>query len=282
MHGRIKKLRNFGFETDNRTYVIAEIGLNHGGDVSVAKKLILAAAGAGADAVKFQTYITEKRAPKGNKTIYDLLQKCELPFEAFGELKEYAEQNKIDFLTTAFDEESVTFLESIQCAKYKVASFDVVNHKLLAAVAATQKPVILSVGMADVEEINSAFSILQKGTEQLALLHCVSAYPTEENSANLAAIFSLQEKFNCVIGYSDHTANIQVPLYAVAAGAQLVENHFKLSEDMECVDASVSITAAQMHMMVSEMRRIESMFGDGVLGMSAVQEGSTIFRRYTA
>lgn len=276
---RTKRLRDFGFNTDNRTYVIAEIGLNHGGDVALAKELIESAARAGADAAKFQTYVTEKRAPKGNAAIRDLLQSLELPFEAFAELKDTADRAGIDFFSTSFDTESVNYLESIDCAMYKVASFDVVNRDLLRAVASTGKPVIMSVGMASQAEIDGGFQILRQGTKNIALLHCVSSYPLRDEDANLAAINALQDSYDCVIGYSDHTPGIEVPLLAVAAGAQVIEKHYRLTDTMECVDAPVSISEAQMREMVDRIRWVERAFGSGGLGMTKIQEPAAIFRR---
>jgi sialic acid synthase SpsE len=281
MSQRINDLREFGFDTDYRTYVVAEIGINHGGNIEVAKKLIDSAVRTGADAVKFQTYITEKRAPKGNRIIYNILKKCELPFEAFKELKDYTNQHEVEFFSTSFDEESLEYLESIGCNLYKVASFDVVNHKLLAEVAKTNKPVVLSVGMANLEEIEEAYNILKRGTDKIALLHCISAYPTREENANLTAIYLLQEAFDCVIGHSDHTPDIHVPLLAVAAGAQIVEKHYRIDENMDCVDAPISITEKQMRQLVNEIRRLELIFGDGQLGVRPAEKDITIFRRST-
>lgn len=281
MTRRIRNLREYGFNTNHRTYVVAEIGINHGGNIEVAKRLIASAVRAGANAVKFQAFITEKRAPKGNRVIYDILKKCELPFEAFKELKEYTAQYDVEFFSTVFDVESLEYLESIDCGLHKVASFDVVNHKLLAEVAKTGKAVFLSVGMATLEEIEKAYNILKKGTDKIALLHCISAYPTEEEDANLAVIFTLQDRFDCIIGQSDHTNDIQVPLYAVAAGAQVIEKHFKIDENMDCVDAPVSITEAQMKRMVEEIRRIEEIFGRGEFGARKAEKDIKIFRRYT-
>lgn len=277
---RIKKLKEYGFNTENKTYIVAEIGINHGGDLGLAKKLIDSASTTGCDAVKFQTYITEKRVPQ-ESSIFDILKKCELPLSSFGELKEHASQCNLDFFSTPFDEESLTYLQKIECNIYKVASFDVPNHKFLSSIAQTEKPVILSVGMANIDEIRSAYQILRNGTEKIALLHCISAYPTKERDANLAAIYELQEKFDCVIGQSDHTNNIQVPLYAVAAGAQIIEKHYKIDENMDYIDGPVSITQKQMTEMVQEIRRIECIFGDGRVNMSSAQEGTKQFRRYS-
>ncbi len=276
----MKKLKDFGLNTNNSTYVIAEIGINHGGDIDVAKKLIDAAVRAGVDAVKFQTYITEKRTPKGSP-IFDILKKCELSFEAFRELKEYSKQYKVDFFSTPFDKESLDFLESINCDLYKVASFDVVNHTFLKEVAQTGKPIIVSVGMSNLKEIAAAVNILKEKTNKIAILHCISAYPTDEKDANLGAIHSLKANFDCVIGQSDHTNDITVPLYAVAAGAQVLEKHFKIDENMDCIDGPVSITEQQMKDLVEQTRRVEKMLGSGEVTLTEAQKPIEMYRRFS-
>lgn len=278
MGAQRKKLADYGFSTTNDVYVIAEIGINHEGNINTAKQLIDSAVKAGVDGVKFQTYITEKRTFKGSP-IFDILKKCELPFNAFKELKDYAAQYKVDFFSTPFDDDSVDYLESIGVELYKIASFDVVNEPFLNKVAATQKPVILSVGMSDLKEIREAYNILSRKTNKIALLHCISAYPTKEEDANVAAIYRLKEEFDCVIGHSDHTKDIRVPLYAVAAGAQVIEKHYRISDKMHCVDAPVSITEGQMKMLIREIRRLEKILGNGEVGISKAQEGAKIFRR---
>lgn len=275
----IKSLKEYGFDTDNRTYVIAEIGINHRGSVEVAKELIDSAVRAGVDAVKFQTYLTEKRAPEGNKEVFDILKELELPFEKFKELKEYASKYDVDFFSTPFDEESVDYLESIDTDLYKVASFDIVNHKLLNKIAATGKPVILSVGMSNMQEIKAAYDILSQGTKNIAILHCISSYPTNETEARLSNIYKLQSEFDCIIGQSDHTNDIYVPLCAVSAGAQVIEKHFKVDEDFECIDAPVSITEQQMKKLVEDTRRIEQIFGGEEFGIREIEQAIVPFRR---
>jgi N,N'-diacetyllegionaminate synthase len=275
----IKKLRDFGFNTDNRTYIIGEIGINHRGDINVAKKLIDSAARSGVDAVKFQTYITEQRAPKGNDQIFNILKDLELPFEAFKELKDHTKQYDIDFFSTPFDKESVEYLDSIGTDLYKIASFDVINHKLLRAVAKTGKPVIMSVGMSNLDEIATAYNILKKGTNSIAILHCISSYPTIETASNLSNIYKIQEQFDCIIGQSDHTNDIKVPIYAAAAGAQILEKHFKIDEEFECIDSQVSITELQMHKLIKQVRVLEDIFGSESFGIRKSEEGSEIFRR---
>jgi sialic acid synthase SpsE len=276
---KLKKLTDWGFQTANSTYVIAEIGINHGGDFSKAIELIESASRTGCDAVKFQTYLTEKRAPKGNQHIYDILKKCELPFDDFKKLKVCAEENGLQFFSTAFDSESIDCLESIETPFYKVASFDIVNRELLRKLASIKKPMIISVGMANLTEIDLALDVLDRDSK-LTLLHCVSAYPTPEVDANLNAISVLQDRFtNCVIGYSDHTCGIKVPAFASVMGAQVIEKHYKIDDLMPCVDAPVSITESQMTCLVNEIRSIEKILGNGEVGVSEIQKPTLIFRR---
>lgn len=275
-----KVLKNYGLSTENQVYVIAELGLNHGGSIETAKRLILSAHKTGVDAVKFQTYITEKRTAK-NSPIFDILKKCELPFKAFKELKEYSQDHGVEFISTPFDEESVDYLEEIGCKIYKIASFDVVNLKLLKKIASTKKTLIMATGMSDLKEISAAFTVLRAKTDKIALLHCISAYPTKEEDANLSAISVLKENYDCVIGQSDHTSGIAVPLYAVAAGAQVIEKHYKIDKDMDCVDASVSITEEQMLELVSEIRRLELILGRREFGLKKAEKGCEIYRRYS-
>lgn len=278
----MKNLREHGFNTDNKTYIVAEVGINHGGDLNIAFKLIDSAAKTGCDAVKFQTYLTEQRAPKGNQEVFDILKKCELPFEDFEKLKKHTNDYGIDFFSTPFDKESLEYLESINTDLYKVASFDVVNKVLLRELAKTDKPIIMSVGMANLDEIKSAYGVLSANNNKTSLLHCVSAYPTEEKDANLGVINVLQDEFNeCVIGQSDHTAGIKVPLYAVAAGAQIIEKHFKINENMDCIDAPVSISEKSMKNLVEEIRFVEQIMGDSLVNITEVQNSASIFRRPT-
>lgn len=275
----IKNLKDYGFNTKNRTYIIAEIGINHRGNLEVAKELIDSAVRTGVDAVKFQTYLTEQRISKENKELFHTLRDLELPFEAFKELKEYTSQYNVDFFSTPFDANSVEYLESIETKIYKIASFDVTNHKLLKAIGKTGKPVVLSVGMSDLEEIKEAYEILSAGTNNIAILHCISSYPTDENESKLSNIYTLQKKFDCIIGQSDHTSDIFVSLCAVSAGAQIIEKHFKVNENFDCIDAPVSITENQMKKLVDETRRIEKIFGYEKFGVRKVEKGAKIFRR---
>lgn len=273
-----RKLGDFGFVTDKRAYVIAEIGINHGGDIDTAKRLVDSASVTGVDAIKFQTYSTEKRVSV-DSPIFDILKRCELSFDDFKELKEYTEQYDMEFFSTPFDKDSVGFLEDIGCNLYKVSSFDVTNHKLLSKIADTGKTVVMSAGMANLDEIKEAYNILKSGTDKIAILHCVSAYPTKEEDANLAAIGTLRSEFECVVGQSDHTCDITVPIYAVIAGAQIIEKHYMVNSEMDCVDAPVSITEDQMRKLVNEIERVERVFGKGKVGLSEAQKACEVFRR---
>ena len=274
----MKDLNNYGFNTSKLFYTVAEIGINHGGDEDLAKKLIDSAARAGADSVKFQTYLTEKRVA-GDSPIFDILKSCELPFEVFEELKKHAEEQGVEFFSTPFDNESVQCLEDIGVNLYKVASFDVVNHKLLARIAETGKTVIMSVGTANLPEIQDAYKILKEKTERIAILHCVSAYPTDEKDANLSMINTLKNEFDCVIGQSDHTNDIQIPLYAATMGAQILEKHYKINDEMDCIDAPVSITEKQMLQFTEELNKLEKILGKPDIGLLDAEEGSKQFRR---
>lgn len=268
----MKKEMVFDIPWNNKVFVIAEIGINHGGNIEIAKKLIDSAKRAGADAVKFQTYKTEKRTPI-DSPIYDVLKKCELPFEAFAELKKYSEENSITFFSTPFDDESVDFLESINNPIYKIASFDVANLPFLKKIARTGKPIIISVGMSDLDEIKNAINLLQEHGSSVALLHCISAYPTDEKDSNLAAIHKLTNIFKGnIIGQSDHTNDIFVPLLAVSAGARIIEKHFKISAEMDCIDAIVSISEEKMKELVSQVRRVELILGNGKIEISEIEK----------
>ena len=274
----MKNLKNYGFNTSKLFYTIAEIGINHGGDLDKAKSLIDSAVRAGADSVKFQTYLTEKRVPK-DSPIFDILKQCELPFDAFEKLKNHAEAQNIEFFSTPFDEESVQCLEDIGVKLYKIASFDVLNHKLLKRISKTGKTVIMSVGMANLHEIQNAYNILKEKTDRIVILHCVSAYPTDEKDANLAVIERLKSEFDCVIGQSDHTNDIQVPLYAAAMGAQILEKHYKIDNEMDCVDSPVSITEEQMLRFTYQLNKLDKILGNSKIGLLDAEEGAKQFRR---
>ena len=274
----LKNLRDFGFKTDNKFYVIAEIGINHGGDLDKAKLLIDSASTTGVDAIKFQTYITENRVEKSSP-IFDVLKECELSLDKFEILKRHTEQYGIEFMSTPFDKDSVECLDSLGVEIYKIASFDVNNHNLLRHIADTGKTAVMSVGMSNLDEIRNAYNILREKTDKQAILHCISAYPTKTSDANLSAIYKLKDTFDCVIGQSDHTPGTNVPIVAAASGAQVLEKHYMIHEDFECVDSPVSITEFQLKYLIQSLRELERILGDGEMGIRDSEKGATIFRR---
>ena len=273
-----KNLKNFGFGTTSKFYTIAEIGINHGGDIDIAKRLIDSAAKTGVDCVKFQTYITERRVKK-ESPIFEILKECELPFQAFEALQSHTKSLGMHFSSTAFDSESASFLDEIGIDLYKVASFDVTNHGLLDQVSTYGKPVVMSVGMANIEEVTAAYNTITNHTGDVAILHCISSYPTEKKDANLLAINSLKGQFDCVIGHSDHTSGIAVPLYAASMGAQVFEKHYMIDDNFNCVDKPVSITEEQMSYFISNLKELEKILGNGVVSLTEPQKEAVQFRR---
>lgn len=266
---------------NKKVFITAEIGINHNGDIEIAKKLIKAAKDAGTDAVKLQSYITEKRVEK-DSPIFGILKKCELSFRQQRELFEYANSQNIIIYSTPFDDESIDFLESINCVCYKIASFDVTNLKIIYKVSKTKKPVIISRGMANRKEIDSAVNIIKKNMAKFAILHCISAYPVKFlKDLNLRTIRVLSEIYKCPCGFSDHTIGIEATKYAVSSGAELIEKHFTLSKNMDGPDHSISAEPQEMKKMVSEIREIESMLGEEVWKPIEVEKNILQYRRFS-
>ena len=247
----------------NYTAVVAEIGINHGGSLKNAIELVKSASRAGCDAVKFQTYITEKRLPKNaDQGLVGLLKSCELSLQSLERIKACADDLGLTFFSTPFDDESVEVLESLNVKMYKLASYDVTNKALQRKVSSTGKPTCLSVGMANIDEIKAANENFLH--DKLCLMHCVSAYPTNESDVNLKRITKLKKEFSDrVIGYSDHTSGINSTEWAAILGAKIVEKHFKIDEDMDCVDKHVSISESAMTTLVKRLRSAALAIGEG-------------------
>lgn len=257
------------------TFIIAEAGVNHNGDIGLAKKLIDEAVRAGADAVKFQTFVPEnvisifaEKAPyqiemtgaEGSQL--DMVKKFFLPFERFAELCDYSKEKGIMFLSTPFDIDSLEFLETLDIPIIKVPSGEIVNLPLLLAIATLQKPVILSTGMSNMEEVRFARStLLDNGAASVCLLHCNTEYPTPFEDANLKAMLALEQEFGGDVGYSDHTLGIEAPIAAVAMGAKVIEKHFTLDKKMEGPDHASSIEPDELVAMVKAIRNIELALG---------------------
>jgi sialic acid synthase SpsE len=265
----------------NPVYVIAEIGINHNGQPKTARQLIDRARWANASAVKFQTYITEKRVGK-NSPIFNLLKQCELTFQEQKELFQYAGDSGIDVFSTPFDDESVDFLASVGTPCYKIASFDVTNRKLVRRISKQGKPVIMSRGMANRQEIDRATRILKKNDIRFALLHCISAYPVSSMSQlHLSTIQALRGRYNCPVGFSDHTIGIEAPKYAVAAGATIIEKHFTLSKKSKGPDHAISAEPAEMKKLTESIRFVREIMGTPAWAETDAEKEILQYRRYS-
>jgi N,N'-diacetyllegionaminate synthase len=260
------------------TWVAAELGINHGGDVEAAKRLVAAAAEAGADAVKLQTYRTEQRVP-ADSPIYGVLAEAELDEAAHRELKRVADDSGVTLLSTPFDEESIALLEDIGVPAYKVASFDIVNLRLIQAIASHGKPVIVSRGMATLAESDRATELVRSGGAPLVVLHCVSAYPLAPSEANLAVIDTLRARYDCPIGFSDHTIGIDVPALAVARGASVIEKHFTLDRNAAGPDHALSAEPAELAALCARLREVEEVVGSPEPRLLDAETGTLPYRR---
>ncbi len=273
-----KSRKPLSFE-GTKTVLIAEAGINHGGSLKKAMQMIDAAVRGGADLIKFQTYVTEKRCSDSSSTLFGILKACELPFDAFRELKIHCFERGIHFFSTPFDEDSLAYLEDLGCDIYKISSFDVPNKSFLRLIAQTGKTIVMSTGMSTLNEISDAVDILKEGQCKIILLHCVSSYPLNPADADLRSISQLKARFDTPVGFSDHSPGIELAPLAVAGGATVLEKHFRLIGDEDCVDAAVSIDENQLTEMISSIRRIESILGNGALGIRESENSTQIFRR---
>ncbi|MEJ1154026.1 MULTISPECIES: N-acetylneuraminate synthase family protein [Microbacterium] len=255
-------------------YVIAEIGLNHNGDVEIAKQLIDVAANAGADAVKFQKRTPELATPEHMRTIpretpwgtmsyLDYRRRVEFGRDEYIEISDYAMLRGLEWFASPWDEPSVAFLEDLGVTAHKVASASLTDHALLSALRDTGKTVILSTGMSTIREIDAAVDVL--GTGRLLLMHATSTYPMEPNEANLRMIPALHDRFAGVpVGYSGHERGLQISLAAVALGAVAVERHITLDRTMWGSDHAASLEPTGLEHLVRDIRVIEEALGDGV------------------
>jgi len=251
----------------NSTFIIAEAGINHNGDLQIAKKLIAVAKNCGADAVKFQSFKTEeliieesKKAEhvKGKQSFFEMIQSWELSDKDYIELAKYAKKIGIIFFASVFGRRSLEVMEQVKAPLYKIASCDLNNHFLLKEVAKTKKPIIISVGMGNINEISQAVKILEKNNNELGILHCVSLYPPQAQELNLQRIALLKKKFSKhIVGYSDHTLDIFTPVSTILLGAEIIEKHFTLDKNMPGPDQLSSANPAEFKKMVEEIRFLE-------------------------
>lgn len=260
-------------------YIIAEAGVNHNGKVELARQLVDAAKAAGADAVKFQTFKTEKILTRSagmaeyqkenigsDCTQFQMIRALELSCADFADLKVYAESIGIDFLSTPDDDDSLDFLADELCLPWiKIGSGEVTNLPFLRCIAAKQKPLILSTGMSTLGEVERAVRLLREATSQeLVLLHCTTNYPCPPEEVNLRAMLTLKQAFNLRVGYSDHTIGCEVPVAAVALGAEFIEKHLTLDKSMNGPDHRASLDPLEFAEMVRQIRAIEKALGDGI------------------
>ena len=257
-------------------YIIAEAGVNHNGSFELACKLVDAAKDAGVDCIKFQTFkasmLVSHNAQKadyqkdttGEGSQVDMLEKLELSYDEFLALKDYCDKVGICFLSTPFDFDSIEFLNSVDMPFWKVPSGEVTNYPYLVALAKTRKPVVMSTGMCEMDEIQAAINVLQEnGAKEIKLLHCNTEYPTPFEDVNLRAMATMREAFGLEVGYSDHTKGIEVPVAAVALGATVIEKHFTLNRNMKGPDHKASLEPDELAKMVSSIKNIERALGNG-------------------
>ncbi len=259
-------------------YVIAEAGVNHNGDVNIAKKLCLAAKEAGANAIKFQTWVTEKIITKNVKQAsyqmkntrnensqFDMLKPLELSYNEFREVKAYCDNIDIQFVSTADEKDSLDFLIEIGIPFIKVGSGDIGNISYLRYIGTKHMPVILSTGMSSLADVEFSVRALRDGgAADIVLLHCTTNYPCPYDSVNLYAMDTLRNAFGLPVGYSDHTIGIEVSIAAVARGAQVIEKHFTLDRSMEGPDHLASTEPKEFKKMVEAIRNVEKAFGTGI------------------
>lgn len=266
---------------NGRVIIIAEAGVNHNGDKNLAKKLIDAAASAGVDFVKFQTFKTENLVTKslskaeyqkGNTrnsdSQFSMLKNLELSKNDHRELKDYASLKGVEFFSTAFDLESINQLKSLELEYAKIPSGEITNLPYLRAIAENFSKIILSTGMAEMNEIQDALNVLLDcgiKKDNITVLHCTTDYPTNMKDVNLRAMLHIQEEFNISVGYSDHTLGIEVPIAAVALGAKVIEKHFTLDRAMDGPDHAASLEPNELKDMVSAIRNVEiAISGSGI------------------
>jgi N,N'-diacetyllegionaminate synthase len=268
-------------QMNNKVFIIAEAGVNHNGNIELAKKLVEVAANAGADAVKFQTFSAEqvlsKNAPKAEYQIkmtdssesqFDMIKKLELDLNSHQEIIKHCNENNILFLSTPFDHESIEMLNHLNLPLFKIPSGEITNLPYLRLIGSKAKPVILSSGMATLGEIEFALNVLiseQVSLSEITVLHCNTDYPTLMKDVNLRAMQSIAAAFPGIrVGYSDHTLGIEVPIAAVSMGATVIEKHFTLDRNMDGPDHQASLEPDELKSMVKAIRNIEIAMGDGL------------------
>ena len=276
-----------------KVFIIAEAGVNHNGDLTLAKQLIDEGVNAGVDAVKFQTFKAEtlvsKNAQKADyqknttdweESQFEMLKKLELDYEVYEELMTYAQERGVMFLSSAFELASIELLIELGIELFKIPSGEITNLPYLRKIAQTGKKVVLSTGMSTLGDIEKALEVLQEsGAADITVLHCNTEYPTPMKDVNLKAMNSIAEAFKVSIGYSDHTLGIEIPIAAVARGAIMIEKHFTLDKSMEGPDHKASLEPKELKAMVEAIRNIEVALGDGVKRLSESEKKNIVIAR---
>lgn len=258
-------------------YIIAEAGVNHGGDLDLALKMIDVAVEAGADAIKFQSFKAgslilkdvglapyQERALSKGISQYEMLENLEMSIEMAASLQRACKAKNIEFLTTPFDAESLDEISRLELGAYKIASTDLTNPHFIQKVAGLKAPVILSTGMSYDSEVDIAVSAVKKESSELVLLQCASNYPVPINEVNLSVMTAFTNKYGCVVGYSDHTLGMEAPMAAVAIGAKVIEKHFTLDRTFEGPDHAASLEPEELVTMIRQIRTVEQMIGTPV------------------
>lgn len=267
-------------------FIIAEAGVNHNGDLTLAKKLIDVAKKAGASAIKFQTFKAEevvtrdaekaeyqKGTSDAAESQYEMIKMLELSEGNFEELSAYAREKGIMFLSSPFDKGSVDFLDQLGVPAFKVGSGEITNFPLLRHIATKGKPVILSTGMSTLGEVEEALEVIQKeGLEDIVLLHCVSSYPARIEDMNLKAMETLRQAFQRPVGLSDHTLGITIPVAAAALGACVIEKHLTLDKNLPGPDHKTSLEPGELKQMVNAIRDVERARGNGIKRVTKEEE----------
>lgn len=264
----------------NKTFIIAEAGVNHNGRIDLAKKLIDVALKADADAIKFQTFKPEKlvskiapkatyqkRAGHPEESQFEMLKKYALTQDEYKELFSYCEKREIIFLSSPFDLDSIDFLKELGMNIFKIPSGEITNLPYLRKIRSLKKKIILSTGMSEMDEVREAVEVLTlSGTdkENITVLHCNTEYPTPMSDVNLLAMKTIERELMVGVGYSDHTLGIEIPIAAVAMGAKVIEKHFTLDKNMEGPDHKASLEPNELKAMVTAIRNIEMAMGDGI------------------
>jgi pseudaminic acid synthase len=280
-------------EKNNKTFIIAELSANHGGSLEIAKETIRAAKRTGADAVKLQTYTADTMTLnckqdcfliKGNywegQYLYDLYKEASLPWEWHKPLFDLAKEEGLVCFSSPFDFTAVDFLEELDCPIYKIASFEITDIPLIKYIAEKQKPIIISTGIATLDDIELAIKTCKKaGNNDITILKCTSAYPAEPEDANLLTIPDIAARFGVKAGLSDHTLGIECPVVAVALGAKVIEKHFVLNKSVESADAHFSLDEIEFTAMVNAVRTAEKMIGKVDYEMTEKKKASRHFSR---